>query len=215
MTWFNSSPTKTSQAPSHLKALYDTAATGWQDGIQKLGFGTAYAELATSALPKDAAFDRVVDVGTGTGALAQAALHRIATPRDLTLVDMSPAMLAKAAERLPATRLIEAALGEPLHVSPQELVLCAHVIEHCPDPKDAIKALFDLTAPGGHLVLAVSKPHWCTALVRWRWGNMAYRPAEVKEMLLDAGFENPQEHRFSSGPPSRVSCGYSASRSID
>lgn len=214
MTWFTSSPTKTSQAPAHLKALYDSAATGWQDGIHKLGFGAAYAQLATAAVPKGARFDRVVDVGTGTGALAQAILQRIASPSALTLVDMSPAMLATAADRVPATRVIEAALGDPLHLPPQDLVLCAHVIEHCPDPKAAIRALFDLAAPGGRLVLAVSKPHWCTALVRWRWGNMAYRPTEVTEMLRDAGFENPQMHKFSSGPPSRVSCGYSASRPV-
>ena len=67
-------------------------------------------------------------------------------------------------------------------------------------------------APGGRLVLALSKPHWCTALVRWRWGNAAYTPDHAKTMLAQAGFTHITAHPFPSGPPSRVSHGYIARR---
>lgn len=212
MAWLNANTDDNRHPPERLKSLYDKAAAGWQDGITSLGFGAAYADLAAAALPTTF-FDRVIDVGTGTGALAQAAIDRSGTPAHLTLSDMSAAMLATAAERLPATDLIEGPLGpETIARGPFDLVLCAHVIEHCPNAEDALAALYELTRPGGQLLLAVSKPHWCTALVRWRWGNAAFRPRVVCDMLARAGFTDISTHPFASGPPSRVSCGYSARR---
>ncbi|MFL4470877.1 hypothetical protein ACERZ8_13650 [Tateyamaria armeniaca] len=60
--------------------------------------------------------------------------------------------------------------------------------------------------------MAISKPHWCTALVRWRWGNAAYPPEHSRAMLERAGFTDIITHPFRTGPPSRVSCGYIARR---
>ncbi|MEP4335214.1 MAG: class I SAM-dependent methyltransferase, partial [Roseobacter sp.] len=63
-----------------------------------------------------------------------------------------------------------------------------------------------------HIVMAISKPHWCTALVRWRWGNAAYSPQKARDMLVRAGFRDICAYPFAKGPPSRVSHGYTARR---
>lgn len=194
-----------------MQRIYDAAATGWQDGITRLGFLDAYAQLMQATPPIARA--RVMDVGTGTGAFAAAWIAAQGAPHQLTLLDLSPAMLEAAAARLPAARSIAAPVGATLaETPPQDVILCAHVIEHLDDPARALTWLHDHLKPGGLLVLALSQPHWCTALVRWRWGNAAYAPDTARQMLSSAGFTEIVTHPFTSGPPSRVSCGYIARR---
>lgn len=194
-----------------LARIYDAAETGWQDGISKLGFVEAYDDLMQHAPAMPQA--RVLDVGTGTGAFAQAWIGAHGAPAALSLSDISPAMLRAAAGRLPGAATLHAPLGADLpDLAAQDVVLCAHVIEHLDDPHRALRWLHDRLTPGGLLVIAISKPHWCTALVRWRWGNAAYPPAEVATMLAHGGFTDIRMHPFLTGPPSRVSCGYIARR---
>ncbi|WP_299140649.1 class I SAM-dependent methyltransferase [uncultured Tateyamaria sp.] len=195
-----------------LRAVYDAAATGWQDGISKLGFLTAYAEVMAHT-PEPAPDARVLDVGTGTGAFATAWVARHGRPGALTLTDISPAMLDAAATRLAPARTVATPLGAHVpDLPPQDVVLCAHVIEHLDDPLEALQWLHDRLTPGGTLVMAISKPHWCTALVRWRWGNAAFEPEHAAHMLHEAGFEDVTAYPFSAGPPSRLSHGYVARR---
>ncbi len=199
------------RSASALSALYDVAAHGWQDGIEKLGFDAAYADLVAAALPDISTDARVLDAGCGTGDLSQALRAGTAHSGPLTLLDLSAQMLDQAARRFPqATRHQAAIGGAHPPTAPFDLILCAHVIEHCDDPGAALRWLRALLAPGGRMLLAVSRPHWCTALVRWRWGHASYRPEELARLLMDAGFDAPRSFPFRSGPPSRLSCGYLA-----
>ena len=192
-----------------MQRIYDAASTGWQDGIARLGFLDAYAQLM-QAVPAAQA-RRVMDVGCGTSSFASAWIAAQGAPHALTLLDLSPAMLETAAQRLPSARCVAAPLGAALpDTPPQDVILCAHVIEHLDDAAAGLSWLYDHLAPGGLLVLAVSKPHWCTALVRWRWGNAAFDPDTARHMLTRAGFLDITTHPFDSGPPSRLSCGYTA-----
>ena len=196
-----------------LARIYDVAETGWQDGISKLGFVEAYERLMAQCPKSRVPQPKVMDVGTGTGAFANAWIITHGAPGTLTLTDISPAMLASAPSRLPKARAIHAGLGTAMpDVPPQDVVLCAHVIEHLDDPIAALQWLYDRLTPGGHIVMAISKPHWCTALVRWRWGNAAYPPQKAQEMLARVGFHDVCAHPFAKGPPSRVSHGYIARR---
>lgn len=196
-----------------LARIYDAAETGWQDGISKLGFVEAYEGLMAQCPRPAAPQPKVMDVGTGTGAFASAWISAHGAPGTLTLTDISPAMLASATTRLPQARAIHAGLGAEMpDVPPQDVVLCAHVIEHLDDPASAQRWLFERLGPGGRLVMAISKPHWCTALVSWRWGNAAYPPQKAQDMLARVGFRDINAHPFAKGPPSRVSHGYSARR---
>jgi len=196
-----------------LGRVYDAAAAGWQTGIAKLGFPEAYRDLMRHVPHGN---DRsVLDVGTGSGAFADAWVAVHGTPAQLVLTDLSPAMLDVAAVRFPEARCLCAPVGAPVpDLPPQEVVLCAHVIEHLDDPEAALVWMGGLLRPGGTLVLALSRPHWCTALVRWRWGNAAFDPETACQMLARAGFDHITAHPFVAGPPSRVSCGYVARRPL-
>ncbi|MFV2052482.1 class I SAM-dependent DNA methyltransferase [Aliiroseovarius sp. YM-037] len=198
-----------------IAALYNRAAKGWQAGIDRLGYAESYQALADRALQHHpiTTTEHVLDAGTGTGALARAFAEQADVPPRFDLLDLSPDMLTEAARTVPNTeRCLEGPLGTPKVTAQYDRVLCGHVIEHTDDPVASLSWLFDRLRPGGGLILAVSQPHWCTALVRWRWGNAAYRPDEVTAMLTDAGFDRTTVCPHASGPPSRISCGYLATR---
>jgi 2-polyprenyl-3-methyl-5-hydroxy-6-metoxy-1,4-benzoquinol methylase len=201
---------------SRLRRLYDAAANTWQGGIERLGFPAAYADFMDRAAPP-AGGGVILDIGTGTGAFAEAWAARSGPGDRLDLLDISAPMLAVARERLAraATRVetIHAAIGaQCVPAGTYDTVLCAHVIEHIPDPAEAISWIAGRLRPGGHLLLAVSRPHWCTTLVRLRWGNASIRPEMVVRLLSAAGFAKVEIKPFSSGPPQRTSCGYVAMR---
>ncbi|MEX0349738.1 MAG: class I SAM-dependent methyltransferase [Paracoccaceae bacterium] len=197
-----------------LSQLYARHAARWHHSITHLGYPEAYTLLAEADL---AARERppryILDAGCGTGAFAEQVLARSPAPAHLTLLDPSEEMLAQA--RLRDWR------DKPQTVSGRledisalrggfDTVLCAHVLEHTADLETSLKHLADALSPGGSLLLAVSKPHWCTALLRWRWGHKAYRPEDICAALTRAGLTGIRAIPFVKGPPSRTSCGYRA-----
>lgn len=187
--------------PQELSALYDRAAHSWQDGIDKLGFEAAYAHLVKSALPDLDPSARILDAGCGTGSFSQAVRLDTAHTGPLTLLDPSVRMLGLAARQFPGARCQKGAIGDTqVTGAPFYLILCAHVIEHCDDAPTALRWLRDQLAPGGRLLLAISRPHWCTALVRWRWGHASYRPEEVWTCCARRGSPRPAPSVF---PPAR------------
>jgi SAM-dependent methyltransferase len=209
--------TQSAPHPS-LRLRYDAVALRWQEMLSGLGYPEAYAVLAREhgARTEQLVCRRVLDVGTGTGALAAAVSDAQGRLLALDLLDISPAMLAIAKDRLETSaacvRTFPGAIGQMRLVARSyDAVLCAHTLEHLDDPEEGIAWMRHLLHPGGQLVLAVSKPHWCTALIRWRWGNRAYPPAEVVAMLKRQGFADVRVVPFPSGPPRRTSCGYIAS----
>ena len=201
-----------------LKSLYARFADRWHQGVLRLGYIAAYDQLiAYDADRRSSPVGTVLDAGTGTGAFALSFVQKHPTLKRLTLLDMSPEMLAQAEKNLHAkgikTISCVGGLGtNDIAERSCETILCAHVIEHTNTPKDHLRWFCSRLSPGGTLLLSVSKPHWCTAIVRWRWGHKAYPPSHVTKMLEDAGFEDISEIRFKSGPPSRTSCGYRAKR---
>ncbi|MEL6570108.1 MAG: class I SAM-dependent methyltransferase [Pseudomonadota bacterium] len=200
--------------PSRLPQLYDAASTSWQDTIDRLGYPGAYAELAAAAFATDlSSRPKILDVGTGTGALAAAIIRRSGPPQSLDLLDVSENMLEIAGRALRAhgPRLIHGAVGAvDLPERAYDVILCAHTIEHLPDPERAMSWMRRHLKPDGRIVLSISKPHWCTALIRWRWGHKAYRKTEVESLLATAGLTHLATVEFSKGPPRRTSQGYIA-----
>lgn len=206
-----------SQRPA-LQDLYAGVAEKWQSGIDRLGFPGAYRSLMHEERrnrPDNFTAGKIADIGTGSGAFARAYLEAGNQPTQITLSDNCDEMLPIARDNLSDSQAeilcLSSALGEDLPES-YDILLCAHVVEHTPDAGHAFRWLHDQLRPGGRLILSLSKPHWCTALVRWRWGHKAYTPNETREMLSAAGFSHVQIIPYRSGPPSRVSCGYIAQK---
>lgn len=206
-----------SLSQARLRALYDAAASSWQSALDRLGYPAAYADFMARARAGAPDGRVALDVGTGSGAFAKAWAAQAGRVERLDLLDISSPMLDEARRRLAgsAERIgtIHAALGAPgVSMGAYDVVLCAHVVEHTSNPADAIAWLAARLKPGGRLLLAVSRPHWCTALLRLRWGNVSIRPDRVAALLANAGLEDIAVLQFASGPPRRTSCGYAARR---
>ncbi|MDE3134891.1 MAG: Sua5/YciO/YrdC/YwlC family protein [Acidobacteriota bacterium] len=137
---------------------------------------------------------RILELGTGTGATARRLLA--AHPRaSLVGVDASRAMLAAAAQELPADRFEArlASFGDPLPAGPFGLVASALAVHHLDDAAkaDLFRRVREVLAPGGRLVLAdlIAPVDPADALIELYEGFDRPSPiAQQLEWLRDAGF---------------------------
>ena len=199
---------------AELARKYDDAAPRWGDKMRMLGYYDAYLGLLSGSSFRARPGGRVLDIGSGTGAFAEAwvATHRAA--QAVTLLDPSPQMLVRGraalARRDVAVETAEALLEQHRTDAGYDNLLAAHILEHCPDPADTLRQMRRLVGLGARLWLVLSKPHWCNAIIWFQWRHRAYRPAEVTRMLAATGWELDMEYAFPAGPPSRTSRGYIA-----
>ncbi len=97
--------------------------------------------------------DRVLDVATGTGAVAAAAVARGA---QVIGVDISEEMLEVARERVPSGHFMSADAEElELAEEPFDAAVAGFLINHLPDPERAVAAWARALRPGGRLSVSV------------------------------------------------------------
>jgi SAM-dependent methyltransferase len=112
----------------------------------------AWRAALLEALPARGA--RVLDVGAGTGSLSLLAAE---LGFEVTALDLSPAMLARAGQKAKAaglggmTFVVGSATDPP--AGPFDAVMQRHVLWTLPDPVGALRAWHTVTKPEGRLVL--------------------------------------------------------------
>lgn len=194
---------------------YDVVAPKWGDKMRTLGYYDGYLGFLSAQRRNNGGDRRVIDVGAGTGAFAEAWVAINGPPRELTLLEPSQSMLergrAALCRRGVEPLLVKSLLGET-KLDPSNEVLAAHVIEHCPDPLVALQQMRDLLQPGGRLYLVASKPHWCNAIIWLQWRHRTFLESEVVTLIQKAGFDIETVYSFPFGPPSRTSRGFAAVR---
>jgi len=99
---------------------------------------------------------RVADLGVGDGAQLQM-LATLGLPLTMTGLDVSPAMLRLAAQRVPLTTVLAPAERAAAHLPHQafDLVLAHFVLAYVP-PRALLREVRQLLAPGGVLSLAAT-----------------------------------------------------------
>ena len=139
--------------PAYVEALFDGFAERFDRQLVEMLDYRAPALLAELVAGRRARFKRILDLGCGTG-LAAPALQRFGG--QLTGVDLSSAMLAKAAERGGYDQLVRAEAVDFLEKSPAafDLILAADVLIYFGDLSPLFAAAAQALAPGG--LLAVS-----------------------------------------------------------
>ncbi|MET7621522.1 class I SAM-dependent methyltransferase [Streptomyces sp. NPDC005408] len=96
---------------------------------------------------------RLLDVGTGTGAVAEAACERGAK---VTAVDAEPGMVALAAQAAPGADVRVAALPDlPFADAEFDAVVGNFVLNHVGQPRVALAELLRVTRPGGRIALTI------------------------------------------------------------
>ncbi|MFK4069056.1 class I SAM-dependent methyltransferase [Streptomyces sp. NPDC029674] len=134
---------------------WDAAAATFDDepdhGLRDDTVRLAWADRMREWLP-DTPGD-VLDVGCGTGSLALLAAAR---GHRVTAVDLSPAMVERAREKL-AGRDAEVLVGDaeqpPVGERKFDVVLARHILWMMPDPEATLRRWCGLLRPGGRLVL--------------------------------------------------------------
>lgn len=99
--------------------------------------------------------DRLVDIGTGTGVLARAALRRVGSAGSVIGVDPNEGMLAVAA-RLAPDLDIRRAVAEQLPVEDSEMTCttCQFALMFVEDRARAVSEMARVTRPGGRVAVA-------------------------------------------------------------
>lgn len=197
-----------------LERKYDIASAKWHTKLCAIQYPENYQGFIKEFVGDfDPAWD-ILDAGVGAGDFSQALIDVCGAPQQMTLLDISREMLAQArqilAVRIPEISTLRCSVEELNPDIKYDLILCAHVVEHCHDHMLALTALRSALKPGGRLLLVASKPHWCTALLQFVWGHKAFAPKHMETFLHQAGFAHISQHKFQCGPPKRLSAGYFA-----
>jgi 2-polyprenyl-3-methyl-5-hydroxy-6-metoxy-1,4-benzoquinol methylase len=194
-----------------LANRYSRVAVDWAARMDKLGYFGAYRGLSGIALDHVQRPRSLCDIGCGSGAfaLAFAQVYGGIIPT-LTLVDPSQRMLDAAMMALaPVSHALDIQRTTLAGATGRyDMVLAAHVIEHCPDMPAALAQLATLIRPNGHVLLVVSRPHWCQWLIWPLWRHRWFTPDQLIAAGRDAGLTHLLTHNFAAGPPSRTSLGY-------
>ncbi len=151
---------------------------------------------------------RVLDVGCGAGGTSLA----IATARPdlaVTGVDLSPALVAIAAARVPQARFLVADAAQDRIDGGFDLIVSRHGVMFFADPVAAFRRLHDLAAPGASLVFSCFRDRrhnpWAGDLVAdvtgtpppaaagYAPGPFGFADAEmVEDILTRAGWARPR-----------------------
>ncbi|MBO1416200.1 class I SAM-dependent methyltransferase [Streptomyces sp. FH025] len=167
-----------------IAGYWDAAASGFDDepdhGLRAAPTREAWARRVRRWLPPGPA--DVLDVGCGTGSLAQliaADGHRVSG------VDLAPRMVTRARAKLAAAGLpghfvVGDAAAPPFREGRFDVLLCRHLIWTLPAPEQALRAWVRLLRPGGRLVLVEG---------RWREAGRPVRPyvAGAEHLPWDGG----------------------------
>jgi 2-polyprenyl-3-methyl-5-hydroxy-6-metoxy-1,4-benzoquinol methylase len=126
---------------------------------------------------------QVHEVGCGEGFLAR---QLASDGREVRASDLSPATIAEARERSAGiTPPIDFQVADLYQLDPvrdaAELVICCEVLEHLPDPAEALKILHQLARP--HLIVSVPRePLWrILNLARGKyWSDLGNTPGHLQ-----------------------------------
>jgi SAM-dependent methyltransferase len=116
----------------------------------------ALEEPVVHRLLDQSARGRALDAACGTGRHAE---RLVEAGHQVLGIDLTPEMLARAAERVPAAEFIEADLRDiPAPDGHFDLVVCGLALAHLPDLGAGVAELARVLKPGGRLVASVLHP---------------------------------------------------------
>ena len=92
-----------------------------------------------------------VDIGCGCG--HSTAIMKGFCPGDWTGVDFGESAIAEARKFFPDIKFLYCLQTSDIPKGGWDGVVCSEVIEHVEDPMDFVRVLWDITAPGGVLVI--------------------------------------------------------------
>lgn len=158
-----------------LESVYDSWAERYDDDLTVFGYrntplvsGLACRYIADKG-------SRVLDAGCGTGFLGE--ILQLLGYRDVTGVDISSSMLAKAKMRNCYSNLKSANIGERLSFDDNHFfaALAIGVLTVSHAPADALDELVRVTRPGGVVIFSLTDPTFAQASFRHKLAELEAR----------------------------------------
>jgi ArsR family transcriptional regulator len=169
---------------------FQRAGADW-DEMRALALPVAAVDAALLAMLPAGAIGRMLDIGTGTGALLERLAPRVSSGLG---VDASRAMLALARTRLARPGLAHCAVRLadmyrlPLADGEFDLVVLSMVLHYAEDPEGALAEAARVLRPGGMLLIVDLAEHADHAIVqRLAHARPGFRDADIAHALGTAG----------------------------
>jgi ubiquinone/menaquinone biosynthesis C-methylase UbiE len=184
--------------PYHDVAAYDDRAAlydhGWRGRLHHtIGDRTAALAMATEAAPQ-----RVLDVGCGTGYLLRALAGHYAEAQEFAGIDAAPNMI-DTARRLTDDDRLTFAVGVAEHLpypdASIDLVASSTSFDHWSDQLAGLTECARVLRPGGHLVLVDQFSRWLIPTLAVGRRGKARTRRRADRLLLCAGFERTRWHK--------------------
>ena len=145
-------------------------------------------------LQEDISGKYLLDAGCGTGWFSKKACERGA---QVVSMDLGEGLLSEVKKKCNSSRIVGSILEIPFNENTFDIIVSSEVIEHVPDPYQAIEELFRVLKPGGTLVLTTPNKLWYFAI--WIANTFKLRPYqglenwtgwyEMKKNMRKIGFE--------------------------
>lgn len=147
---------KPASSKERSRRAFDQQASSYDSGMQGSHARMLYPHVvrAVAWALADVPLPRILDVGCGTGALAEQVLAEVPSAK-LTGVDLAPKMVEQARRCLGSRALVVQGDAErlPFHDGMFDLVYCNDSFHHYPDPERAAFQMWRVLVPGGTLVI--------------------------------------------------------------
>ncbi|MEM1047322.1 MAG: class I SAM-dependent methyltransferase [Pseudomonadota bacterium] len=227
--WFGSwhfSVRRRAFSSDELGGVYDNEADVWDARLERLGVADAYQTLLRKLIAGDhpatgARTMRVLDAGIGTGALSLALGEVMPRPMRVAGIDLSDRMLDRTGRHLSRAGidhvLQRANITElPFEDGVFDIAMTAHVLEHLPDPRAALREMVRVLKPGGLLIACMTRRSSLGAYVQWKWHTHQVSPAQGKRWLRECGLQAVCAVPFEKGTACRkMSIAFTGRRPID
>ena len=150
----------------------------------------------------------MLEVGFGGGGLL--AMIVDATEGEVTGVDLSEAMVARARRRFAKVPRLRLHVGSvdalPLADASVDKACSVNNIYFWPDPEAAMAELARVIRPGGRLAIAFEPPEELRKWPGHRFGFRLFDEAEVRSLMIEAGFANIDRAEGRGRMPDRFLC---------
>lgn len=173
------------------QAYFARHAHDW-DELRRLHSSDETIESALGAALGSAPLGRLLDIGTGTGRMAEIfaerAEHIVALDKSLAMLRVARAKL----QNLPAQRveLVQGDFGSlPFAAASFDTVLFHQVLHFAQAPRAALAEAARVTSPGGRIAIVDFAAHQREELrERYAHARLGFDDAQMRGLLQDAGF---------------------------
>jgi demethylmenaquinone methyltransferase/2-methoxy-6-polyprenyl-1,4-benzoquinol methylase len=192
-----------------LVGMYDRAAAHWHDSVRRLGYGRAYArllaDLGRGGELEGVSGGQVLDCGIGTGAFSVALADAGVRPARVYGIDLAPRMLEEARRVLDVAGVNAVLQRHDLRELPFEadrfsMAMCAHALEHLPDPEAGLREMVRILRPGAPLVVVATRRGVLGACLHLRWRNACFSAPALEAMAARVGLTEVRVFPLSAEP---------------